>query len=51
MAPGSSRASSIDAPSILAASSNDRGAEMNAARIQKMPKASSPEVSSRIRAQ
>jgi hypothetical protein len=41
----------LDAPSIRAASSIDRGADKNAARIQKMPKASSPEVSRRISAQ
>ena len=41
----------LDAPSIRAASNSDGGADMNAARIQKMPKATSPETSSRISAQ
>ncbi len=41
----------LDAPSIRAASNNDGGAERNAARIQKMPNASSPETSNRISAQ
>jgi hypothetical protein len=41
----------LDAPSIRAASYSDGGADRNAARIQKMPKATSPETSSRINAQ